>query len=306
VKLLLVFNPHAAVGRAARLLPRVRAALEHFAQVEVIVTAGTGDAVRRVAAANLADVDGVVAAGGDGTLFEVLNGLYRQQPALRLPLGLVPVGTGNAFARDLGLQPGDWEKGVALIGAGRRRRVDVGRVECGLHVPGRTDGGGPDVFHFLNIVGAGLPVDAMRSAERIKFIGNAAYSVAALWRAMVLKTYPLRLELDGQFIEQDALFVEVSNTRYTGTTFLMAPVARLDDGLLDVTVVRRMSRPRLLRLFPTIYQGRHVEFEEVATRQARTVRIHAPHGLALAPDGEIRGFSPATITCLHQDLEIFA
>jgi diacylglycerol kinase (ATP) len=291
----MVFNPHAAVGRAGRLLPDLCAALERFATLEVVQTRGAGDAVERVAQADLSGYDGLIAAGGDGTLFEVLNGLYAHPVERRIPLGLVPVGTGNAFARDLGLRPGDWEKGVGIIRAGRLRRVDVGRV---------THEGG--AYHFLNIVGAGLPVDAMRAAERLKFLGKSAYSVAALWRAMRLRTYPLRVEIDGELIEQEALFVEISNSRYTGTSFLMAPAAELDDGLLDVTLLRRLSRRRLLRLFPTIYHGRHVEYAEVLTRKARCVRLMAPPGLQLAPDGEFRGCTPATVECLRRDLSIFA
>lgn len=297
MKLLMVFNPHAAGGRAARLLPDVRAAMARFADVEVLATRGPGDALARVAEADLAGYDGLVAAGGDGTLFEVLNGLYAQPPSQRRPLGLVPVGTGNAFARDLDLLPGDWEKGVALVGRARPTAIDVGRVDM--------DDGAPP-FHFLNIIGAGLPADAMRTAERLKFLGSSAYSVAALWRAMRLKTYPLVIEIDGEKLEQDALFVEISNTRYTGTSFLMAPAARADDGLLDVTLVRRLSRRRLLRLFPTIYRGDHVHYEEVFTCQAGTIRIAAPEGLTLTPDGEFRGRTPATITCLPGDLEVFA
>jgi len=301
----MIFNPHASFRRAGRLLPVVRDALQRFAEVDVLLTRCAGDAMEQVAAADLAGYDGLLAAGGDGTLFEVLNGLYRHPPERRPPLGLVPVGTGNAFARDLGLQPGDWEKGVALIEARRQRRVDVGRVAphrpAGSDVPIRGQ-----TFHFLNIIGAGLPVDAMRAAEHIKFVGSSAYSIAALWSALRLRTYPLVIEVDGERLEQDALFVEVSNTRYTGTSFLMAPDARLDDGLLDVTLVRRLARWRLLRLFPTIYRGGHVAYPEVTTRQARTITIRAPDGLALAPDGEFHGHAPVSVSCLHRDLQIFA
>jgi len=305
VKLLMVFNPHACFGRAARLLPVVRAALQRFAELDLCLTRCAGDARARVAAVDLAGYDGVLAAGGDGTLFEVLNGLYAQSPERRPPLGVVPVGTGNAFARDLGLQPGDWRRGVELIAAGRTREVDVGRVEPADR--GASAGAARDsAFHFLNIIGAGLPVDAMRAAERIKFVGRSAYSAAALWCAMRLRSYPLVLEMDGERFEEDALFVEISNTRYTGTSFLMAPSAQLDDGLLDVTLVRRLPRVRLLRLFPTIYRGAHVGYEEVVTRRARSIRLLGPSGLALAPDGEFRGHTPATVTCLQGDLEIFA
>jgi diacylglycerol kinase (ATP) len=239
----MVFNPHAAFRRARRLLPRLNKALEAFARVDVVQTTGPGDAMRQVEKATLTDYDGLIAAGGDGTLFEVLNGLYRHEPERRIPLGLLPVGTGNAFARDLGLLPGDWEKGVALLREARLRRVDVGRVEQGHGQAGNQ------AFHFLNIIGAGLPVDAMRTAERIKFVGRSAYSLAAFWRAMRLKSFTVSIELDGELIEQDVLFLEISNTRYTGTHFLMAPGAQFDDGLLDVTLVRRLPRLFIFRVF---------------------------------------------------------
>jgi len=294
MRLLLVFNPHAGAGRAAQLLSGVRSALESFAALDVLKTGGAGDATRQVAKADLSMYDGLIAAGGDGTLFEVLNGLYLHDKAQRIPLGLVPVGTGNAFSRDLGLLPGDWGKAVGLIRAGRLRQVDVGRVE----MPSET-------WYFLNIVGAGLPVDAMNLAAQLKFLGNSAYTMAALWRVIKLKSYPLSIEIDGKTINQDSIFLEISNTRYTGTSFLMAPDAVLDDGLLDVTLLRRSSRLRLLRLFPTIYKGHHVRYAEIQTCKAQEIRITAPENLVLAPDGEIKGCTPATITCLPRDLQIF-
>ena len=295
MNLLLVFNPAAAAGRAARLLPAIRSALETFARVEVMETRGAGDAIARVAGADLSTFDAVLAAGGDGTLFEVLNGLYRQDMASRIPLGLIPAGTGNAFARDLGLLPRDWKKGIGLIQAGRTSAVDVGRVST----PSAT-------YHFLNIVGAGLPVDAMKTAGNLKLAGNTAYTLATLWHAMKLKSYPLHIEIDGKEIRQDSMFVEISNTRYTGTSFLIAPGAVPDDGLLDVVLLARLSRHRLLRLFPSIYSGRHVLYDEIRTFRAKEIRILAPSGMGLAPDGEIRGCTPATITCLHRDLQIFS
>ncbi|MFC1719848.1 diacylglycerol/lipid kinase family protein [Pseudomonadota bacterium] len=295
MNLLLVFNPAAAAGRAARLLPGVRSALETFARVEVMETRGAGDATERVARADLSAFDAVLAAGGDGTLFEVLNGLYRQDKSNRIPLGLIPAGTGNAFARDLGLEPRDWEKGIGLVHAGHTRPVDVGRVSS----PSGT-------YHFLNIVGAGLPVDAMNTAVQLKLAGNTAYTLATLWHAMRLKSYPLHLEIDGKVIRQDSMFVEISNTRYTGTSFLIAPDAVPDDGFLDVVLLARLSRRRLLRLFPTIYSGRHVRHDEVRMFRAREIRILGPSGIGLAPDGECQGYTPATITCLHRDLQIFS
>lgn len=283
------------MGRAARLLAPVRTAMERFASVEVHQTDAPGDATNRVANADLSGLDGVLAAGGDGTLFEVLNGLYQRPVGERPPLGTIPVGTGNAFARDLDLSPGDWERGVNIISGGRTRRFDVGRVESPQ-----------GIYHFLNIVGAGLPVDVMQSSLRMKAFGRAAYSVTSLWKALKMRCYPLKITADGQVIEHEFLFIEVSNTRYTGTSFLIAPAAEPDDGLLDLTLVGRLGRLRVLRLFPSVFEGRHVDFDEVVTLQAREIRIESDEELMLAPDGELRGITPATIRCLHRDLDVFA
>ena len=86
---------------------------------------------------------------------------------------------------------------------------------------------------------------------------------------------------------------------------MIAPDAVIDDGLLDVTILQALTRCRLLRLFPTIYAGQHVDFQEVSTRKASRIIIRSPQTMLLAPDGEFRGRSPAEITCLHRDLTIF-
>lgn len=295
MKLLVIYNPHAANGRAAKLLPRIRACLAGKSiDAEFLHTTGPGDATELTANSNLDTYDGVIAAGGDGSVFEVLNGLYRHPKETRVPLGVIPIGTGNAFSRDLDLEPGNWKKAIDLISNRNIRRIDVGHVlaaDC--------------EYYFLNIVGMGFAVDAGIIAKKLKFLGNSAYTLATLWNVLGLKSYPLRIELDGKSIEQDNVFVEVSNTRYTGTTFLIAPDARLDDGLLDITLLQKLPRLRLLKLFPTIYSGHHVEFDEVTTYKASHIRIDSPGGMLLAPDGEFAGYTPVDIHCLHRDLAIF-
>ncbi|HSM68355.1 MAG TPA: diacylglycerol kinase family protein [Xanthomonadales bacterium] len=295
MKLLVVCNPHAAHGRASRQVEALRSLLsDQHAGSTFVETMGPGHARRLVAEADLSQFEGVVAAGGDGTVFEVLNGLYAHSQDRRCPLGIIPLGTGNAFAREFGLQPTDWAPAVGRLSEGTVRRVDVGRVEC-------ADGD----FHFLNIIGLGLAVDAGRSAGRLKFAGRSAYAFGALWQILKLQSLPLVMELDGEFVRQDNVFVEISNSRYTGTSFLIAPKARLDDGLLDVTWLRRLPRWRLLWLFRTIFSGRHTAYPEVGSRQAREIVLHAPAGQLLMPDGEFQGRTPARIRCLHQDLELF-
>jgi diacylglycerol kinase (ATP) len=296
MKLLLVVNPRAAHGRARQWLQQIRDQFEHGGMdATVVTTESPGHAKRLVAEARLQHYDGVAAAGGDGTLFESLNGLMTHLPDARPPLGLIPLGTGNAFSRDIGLAPGQWREGVELIARGKTRRVDVGLIKCGS-----------DVIHFLNIAGVGFVSEAGKTSARLKFAGRMAYTLGTLWQCLRLRSYELKIDVDGTAISQNSLFIEVSNSRYTGTSFLIAPDARIDDGLLDVVWVRDVSRLRLLRLFPSIYSGRHVEHEEVAFARARVIEIQGPPGLELMVDGELRGITPARIECLPGAIEMFA
>ena len=114
-----------------------------------------------------------------------------------------------------------------------------------------------------------------------------------------------RLELDGQVIERDSTFLEISNSRYTAD-FLMAPSARIDDGLLDVTLLGRISRRRLLRLFPSVFRGEHIHHAEVETFRASHVTIATEHPKTLSPDGELTGSTPADVICMNRALEVFA
>ena len=295
MKLLIVFNPNAAHGRSVRKLQAIQAKFEDLGvQAEFRTTTHAGHGTELVAITDLSAYDGIIAAGGDGTLFEVLNGLYKHPRSARIPLGLLPIGTGNAFARDLQLKPSAWSEAIDLLKRGNTRQVDVGHVKS-------AEGS----YYFLNIVGMGFSVDAGKSAQKLKFLGNAAYTLATLWQVLKLKSYPLLIDLDGRQISSDNVFITISNTRFTGTHFLIAPDACIDDGLLDVTILEKLPRLRLLKLFPTIYEGGHVAYKEVLSYRASRINIQSPATMLLGPDGEFRGSSPAEITCLHKDLTIF-
>jgi diacylglycerol kinase (ATP) len=294
MKILLVFNPHAANGRAGSLLAGVLAAFsEAGVEVDLRSTVGPGHATRLVAEAAFGDYDGVVAGGGDGTLFEVLNGYYLNRSSRRVPLGVLPVGTGNAFARDLDLASEKWREAVAVIAGSRSRKFDVGRFT----VAGRT-------MYYLNILGLGFVADVVDLASHMKILGNVSYTIGVLLRTIALKSYRVRIEADGKVVEGENIFTEISNTRWT-SNFLMAPEASIEDGFLDVTMLGRMSRRRLLSCFPLIFTGEHVTLPEVRTFQARSIRISTDAPKVLTPDGELVGATPVDIECLPRDVEVF-
>jgi YegS/Rv2252/BmrU family lipid kinase len=295
VNVLLIYNPKAGGGRGRKLQSRVQ---ERFAsqgcEVDLRLTEHPGHGIALVQGADLSGYDGVVAAGGDGTVYEVVTGLYRNPGREKPPIGIVPNGTGNAFVREMDLFGSDWEKAVDIIARGETRTLDVARFV--------TEG----KAHFsLNILGAGFVSDVSETAVRFKFLGNNAYLLGVFYRLLNLRFHPMRITFDGQAQEVEALFATVSNSRYTGTTFFIAPEAKLDDGLLDLIVVRRISRLRIIRIFKTIFTGAHIHEPEVDFHQARRITIETQEPRVLNVDGEVLGRTPIEIECLPRDLQVF-
>jgi diacylglycerol kinase (ATP) len=294
MNLLLICNPQAAHGKAGPLIETIRNRFsERGVATDLRITERPGHAAGIAAEADFSRYDGLAAAGGDGTLFETVNGYFRNHSLKRIPLGILPVGTGNAFGRDLGLKTMGWEKAVDAISAGRRKPVDVGRT--------RSDDG---ITYWINIVGLGFVADVVQTASRLKWIGNLSYTLGVFHRTLALGTFRLKITADAKVLEREALFVEVSNTRYT-SNFLMAPTAELDDGFFDVTILGPMSRRRLLSAFPKIFTGEHVRLPEVETFKAARIRIETEKPKVLTPDGELTGFTPVTIECMPRALEVF-
>ncbi|MBN2029240.1 diacylglycerol kinase family lipid kinase [bacterium] len=294
VKILLVYNPHAAHKRARKMLPAVQ---DQFVQrkidLDLRLTEYPGHAVQIVREAPLKQYDGVVAAGGDGTLFEVVNGYFQNRSKDRIPIGVLPIGTGNAFVRDLYFDESNWKKAIDVIGKKKPKKVDVGRFQTN----DRSD-------YYLNILGLGFVADVTQTAQRFKIFGNIAYTFGVFYQTLLLKSHRLKIEIDGTSYERENIFVEISNTRYT-SNFLMAPHARIDDGLLDVTLLGKLSRRRLLRSFPKIFTGEHIYLDEVETFQAKKVHITTDVTKVLTPDGELVGTTPVDVECLHQAVEVF-
>ena len=174
------------------------------------------------------------------------------------------------------------------------RKVDVGKFIT--H--------GQD-YYFLNIIGAGFVVDANKTAQNFKFLGDFSYQIGVLYRILVLKFTKLRLEIDGKKIETKSTFIEISNTRYTGGDFLMAPTAEIDDGLFDITLVKKISRMRLLKGLVKIKTGEHIHLEEIDTFKAKHIKIESDKPLVLTPDGELLGITPVEILCLKHAIEVF-
>lgn len=294
MKILLVFNPFAGNGRAKKILPHVESLFtKHQIDFDLALTDYPEHGIEIVSKADFSNYDGIVAAGGDGTLFEVINGYFKNTSEKRIPIGILPVGTGNAFARDLELDKTQIEESIKIISKNKLRKVDVGKFKTN----------GLD-YYFLNIIGAGFVADANKTAQSFKIFGNFSYTIGVLYRMLVLKFTKLKLEIDGEKLEVDSTFIEVSNTRYTAN-FLMAPSAEIDDGLLDITLAKKITRLKLLKSFPKIFTGEHIHINEIETFKAKEIKIESDETKVLTPDGELLGTTPVEIKCLKHAIEVF-
>jgi len=294
LKILLINNPQAGHGRGRELLPRIEGRFQfHGCELDLRLTEHSGHGISLTREADLSRYDAVVAAGGDGTLYEVVTGYYRNPSQNKPPVGIIPAGTGNAFVREMDLKGSDWEKAVDTIVRGETRAVDVARFITQ-----------DEVHHSLNILGVGFVSDVSETSEHLKFLGTHAYLAAVFYRLLSLRTYPLRLTFDGHSESVDACFAVVSNSRYTGTDFFIAPRAKMDDGLLDLVVLKKISRRRIIQMFRTIYSGTHIREPEVAYHQARKITIDTETPRVLNVDGEVFGRTPVEIECLPGDLRL--
>jgi len=284
-----------ANGRAGKALPEILTTASNLGlKLDIHQTSARGEGAKFLSSAQITGYDGVIAAGGDGTLYETVNGWISNSSDRKPPIGILPLGTGNSVAIDLGLPSFDIKKALELVRQGKSLKTDVGKFGCENQIR-----------YFINILGLGFVTDVGLSAVRYKKFGRNAYTFAVLEELLRLKGIPLRLTVDGTILQRTCIFTEVSNSRYTGADFLMAPGARLDDGLLDVTILNTVGRLKLLQYFPSIFKGEHIHKPEVETIQARKIIIESDVPKLLAPDGEHLGSTPVSIECLPGAVELF-
>ena len=252
----------------------LRAARTHWGEVELALTTGPGHATTLARGAS-ADLARVIAVGGDGTVHEVANGLLSRGTGALPALGVVPVGTGNDFAKmtyTARLAPA---RAIAALAAGVTRRFDVGQVWG---------------EYFVNSIGVGLDADVARRVNQYKhWPGAVGYVVAALQAIVHRRALRLHIEVDGQAWSGPTTVLEIGIGPCAGGVFYLVPDARPDDGLLDVCAVGPFGLRFLLTGAPRVLSGKHTGLKEVRMAQGSRVRVTSEDGpLTAHLDGELR------------------
>ncbi|MFE9459946.1 diacylglycerol kinase [Streptomyces californicus] len=281
----LFVNPTAGRGRGAHAAQPAASALRDAGfSVRTVLGEDADDALRRAREAVAAGTGALIAVGGDGMVSLALQAVA----GTATPLGVVAVGTGNDFARTLGLPVRDPAAAGRLAARALKedglREVDLGRV---------------GERWFGTVLASGFDSRVNDRGNRMRFVGGRfKYDLAILAELAAFRPIPYRLRLDGgEPVETEATLIAVGNGTTYGGGMRICAGAELDDGLFDVTVVGPCTRATLLKVFPRVYRGTHLDHPAVTVHRVSSIELAAA-GITAYADGEPMGPLPLTATCV--------
>jgi diacylglycerol kinase (ATP) len=294
-KVIALTNPVSGHGAAIRAAQLAIARL-HQRGVEVVEIIGDDaqDARHLVGAAIEKGTDAVMVTGGDGVVSNALQVLAQTD----VPLGIIPAGTGNDHAREFKIPTRDPEAAADIVVDGCTETIDLGRLQC-------ANGHKNSVKWFGTVAAAGFDSLVTDRANRMRWPhGRLRYYIAMLAELSQLRLLPFRMVLDEtKEIDADITLAAFGNTRSYGGGLLICPDADRNDGLIDITMVHEASRAKLVRLFPTVMKGTHVNLDEVSTARARSIHVDSA-GINVYADGDFACALPAEISAVKGALRI--
>ncbi|TCZ78459.1 diacylglycerol kinase [Paenibacillus albiflavus] len=286
----LIYNPTSGREEMRRRLSDILQRLEsHGLETSTHATTGEGDATLAAADAVDRGFDIIIAAGGDGTLNEVINGMAGKEH--RPSLGILPLGTTNDFARALAI-PRNWEAACDLIIAGHTKSIDIGKVGS---------------KYFVNIVGGGSFTELTYEVpSKLKtMLGQLAYYMKGLEKLPRLKPIELHLKSDEVQLDEEVMLFLISNSNSVGGFEKLAPSASLSDGLFEVTVLLKCNLAEFIRIATLALRGEHLNDPRIVQFHSKRIEITSPDYVQLNFDGELGGILPCTVENLPDHLNIF-
>ncbi|HEY2877812.1 diacylglycerol kinase [Nocardioides sp.] len=284
----LLTNPSAGKGKGAnareRALPRLRGA---GLTVRDLQGRDAGEALDLARQCVADGVDALVVCGGDGMVHLAVQALA----STGTPLGIVPAGTGNDVARYFDIPRKDADAAVDRVIAGATRTIDLARSGSQF---------------FVTVLAAGFDAVVNERANRMTWPkGQMRYNIATLAELRVFEPLPYTLQLDDRRVSLEAMLVSVGNGPSFGGGLRITEGAVLDDGLLDVVIIKPISKPDLIRTYPKLFKGTHIHHPQYEHHLVRSVTVAAP-GIVSYADGERFGPLPLTVECAPGALTVLA
>ncbi|MGD0569485.1 MAG: diacylglycerol kinase family protein [Candidatus Sulfotelmatobacter sp.] len=286
---LAIVNPAAGGGRSRKLLgPALERLRAGGITIDVEQTKGSGDATRIAREAYRRGQRSFIAVGGDGTSYEVVNGLFPEANSSERPtLGFLPLGTGNSFLRDFSDR--GVEHAIESLIAGRTQTSDVLRLR---HRAG--------VIHYINLLSVGFPADvATLRARRFSGQGEFGYVISIFLGLARLQRRPFPVRVDGEtdFDRRRCLFLTFNNSKFTGGTMMIAPKAEVNSGLIEYVRWGPIGRLGLMRNLPRLYDGTHIEHPLAERKAVKRVEFDLNAPVDVMVDGEV-----LTLQCEELDV----
>jgi diacylglycerol kinase (ATP) len=286
----LIYNPTSGREAIKKHLPQVLAKLE-MAGYEASCHATTceGDATNAARIAIERGYDTVIAAGGDGTIYEVVNGLADAE--VRPNLGIIPVGTTNDFARAIHV-PRSIENAVDIIAAGHTMPIDIGKM---------------NEKYFINIAGGGRLTELTYEVpSKLKtMIGQLAYYLKGIEMLPSIKPTEVSIEYDGKIFEGEIMLFLVANTNSVGGFERLAPDASLNDGMFTMLILKKTNLADFIRIASLAIRGEHVNDRNVIYAKANRIKVITKDKMQLNLDGEFGGLAPAEFVNQYRHFNVF-
>jgi diacylglycerol kinase (ATP) len=286
----IIYNPTSGREAIRKNLPDVLEILENAGyETSAHATTGEGDAIEAAKLAVERRYDLVVAAGGDGTISEVVNGMAEQE--YRPKLGIIPVGTTNDFARALHI-PRDIVAAAEIIAKGDRIPIDVGRM---------------NEKYFINIGGGGslteLTYDVPSKLKTV--LGQLAYYLKGIEMLPSLKATNMSIEYDGKLFEGEAMLFLVGLTNSIGGFEKLAPNSSINDGMFSLLILTKTNLADFIRIASLALRGEHINDSKVIYTKANRIKVYSDEKVLLNLDGEFGGVLPAEFVNLYRHFEVF-
>ena len=287
MSILFIVNPVAGKGKSLEYAVYIEKVLKEKGIDYVLkFTSQKGEAERIAREAAYGVYKKIVAVGGDGTVYEVVNGLVGGDAVL----GVIPSGTGNDFTKTMGI-PGILEDALETVLQGEIASIDCGKIND---------------RYFINVASVGLDAEIVKKTEEIKkYISGPTAYVAGVFRTLFeYKLQTVEISIDDWTYNGKITLIAVGNGKYYGGGMKVLPSASVDDGYFTVCLIKPMSKLKMLRLFPTIFNGDHTKQPEVNILKGKRVKVSSKEPMILNADGDIMGTTPVTFEIVENKIAV--